>query len=209
VNTNLELTHLTYLLERYPHLSACVDDIERAFAMLRDSFRAGRMALICGNGGSAADADHWSGELLKGFRHGRPIPTADRARLPAELAEKLQNALPMLPLTAFPALSTAVGNDMAPELVYAQLVWAFGQEGDVFIGISTSGNARNVCLAAQTARSKGLRTIALTGQTGGVLGGLCEIVIRAPQRETYLVQECHLPIYHCLALMLEEEFFPK
>jgi D-sedoheptulose 7-phosphate isomerase len=114
----------------------------------------------------------------------------------------------MIPLTTFAALSTAVANDMSPELVYAQLVWALGQVGDVFIGISTSGNASNVCASAEVARGKGLVTIALTGQTGGALAGLCDIAICAPERETYLVQESHLPIYHCLALMLEDEFFP-
>jgi D-sedoheptulose 7-phosphate isomerase len=204
----MQSKHIDLLLERNPTLSVCVPAIERAFVALRESFRAKGKSLVCGNGGSAADSDHLAGELLKGFRSLRPLSAGDQAKLPYNLSSQLQGGLPMIPLTTFAALNTAVANDMSPELVYAQLVWALGQPADVFIGISTSGNARNVCAAAQVARAKGLVTIALTGQTGGVLGSLCDIAIHAPQRETYLVQECHLPIYHCLALMLEDDFFP-
>jgi D-sedoheptulose 7-phosphate isomerase len=203
----MQSQHIDLLVERNSTLSVCIPEIERAFIALRDCFRAGGKALVCGNGGSAADSDHWAGELLKGFRSTRPLCAIDRAKLPENLGQRLQNGLPMIPLSAFPALTTAVANDMAPELVYAQLVWALGQSHDVFIGISTSGHARNVCAAAEVARGKGLLNIALTGETGGALAPLCDIAIRAPQRETYLVQECHLPIYHCLALMLEDEFF--
>jgi len=204
----MQSQHIDLLLERNPTLSVCVAEIERAFTVLRDVFRAGGKALVCGNGGSAADSDHWAGELLKGFRSTRPLSGADRATLPSNLGKRLQGGLPMIPLTSFPAVSTAIANDMSPEVVYAQLVWALGQQDDVFIGISTSGNSSNVCAAAKVARGKGLFTIALTGQSGGELAPLCGIAIRVPQSETYLVQESHLPIYHCLALMLEDEFFP-
>jgi D-sedoheptulose 7-phosphate isomerase len=163
--------------------------------------------LLCGNGGSAADADHWAGELLKGFCSKRPLMPDEKVGLPPILAEQLQRPLPAIPLTSFTALATAFANDVAPELCFAQLTWALGNAGDVFIGISTSGNAKNVGWAAQAARSRGLRTIGLTGKSGGELKNHCEVMVRVPAMETYLVQELHLPIYHCLSLMLEEEFF--
>jgi D-sedoheptulose 7-phosphate isomerase len=199
--------YLDDLVHRNPALAACRSDIEGAFTAIRDSYRANGKVLVCGNGGSAADADHWAGELLKGFRNRRPLSLEDQAKLPLALAERLQRALPVIPLTGFPALSTAVANDIAPELIFAQLVWALGNENDIFIGISTSGDARNVCAAAEAARGKGLFTLALTGESGGALKRLCDLTIRVPERETYLIQERHLPIYHCLSLMLEDEFF--
>jgi len=200
-------THLENLIRRAPALACCIAEIEQVFFSLSQAFRQQNKLLLCGNGGSAADAEHWAGELLKGFRSKRPLPCFEKQLLPPELAERLQGALPVIPLTGFPALSTAFGNDVAPELVFAQLAWGLGKPGDVFIGISTSGNAENVCTAAQAARARGLTTIALTGQSGGKLASLCDIAIRVPANETYLVQEYHLPIYHCLCLMLEDEFF--
>lgn len=162
---------------------------------------------LCGNGGSAADADHWAGELLKGFCKDRPLSMQERGTLRPEIAQKLQGALPAIPLTSFPAASTAFGNDVDPALAYAQLTSALGRPGDVFVGLSTSGNARNVGAAAEVARAKGLPVIGLTGASGGKLKAWCTVCICAPSTETYRVQEYHLPIYHCLSLMLEENFF--
>lgn len=196
---------LDALIARIPALETCRGDIWRAFELMRDSFKSGGKLLLCGNGGSAADAEHWAGELLKGFCSRRPVG-ADSG-LPAELAEKLQGGLPTIPLTGFVSLSTAFANDVDATLTFAQLVWALGKPGDVLVGISTSGNAANVGAAMETARAKGLRTIGLTGATGGKLRPLTEVCICAPESETFLIQELHLPIYHCLCLMLEDEFF--
>lgn len=195
------------LVRRVPDLAAHRDVIQQAFVALRDALRRGNKLLLCGNGGSAADADHWAGELLKGFKRARALPAADQAKLPPALAAQLQGALPAIPLTGFTALATAFANDVAPELVFAQLTWGLGQPGDVFIGLSTSGNAHNVCAAAEVARAKGLFVLGLTGSSGGKLAPLCDLALRVPATETYRVQEYHLPIYHCLSLMLEEEFF--
>jgi D-sedoheptulose 7-phosphate isomerase len=199
--------HLTALLERRPELAGASKSIVQAYEVLRDCFRAGGKVLLCGNGGSAADADHWAGELLKGFCHGRPLSKTERGSLRPAIARKLQGALPAIPLTSFPAASTAFGNDVDPDLAYAQLTSALGRRGDVFIGLSTSGNAKNVCAAAEVARAKGMKVVSLTGARGGKLKGLSDVCILAPAAETFLAQEYHLPIYHCLSLMLEEEFF--
>ena len=199
--------HLTNLLQRRPELAGTSKSITQAYEVLRKCFQSGGKILLCGNGGSAADADHWAGELLKGFCQDRPLSKQDRGRLRPAIAAKLQGALPAIPLTSFPAASTAFGNDVDPHLAYAQLTSALGRRGDVFVGLSTSGNARNVCAAAEVARAKGLKVIALTGASGGKLQGLSDVCIRAPATETYRAQEYHLPVYHCLSLMLEEKFF--
>jgi D-sedoheptulose 7-phosphate isomerase len=199
--------HLTALLKRRPELAGASKSILQAYEVLRKSFRSGGKVLLCGNGGSAADADHWAGELLKGFCKKRPLSKKERGSLRPAIASKLQGALTAIPLTSFPAASTAFGNDVDPDLAYAQLTSALGRRGDVFVGLSTSGNAKNVCAAAEVARAKGLKVIALTGASGGKLKGLSDVCICAPTKETYRAQEYHLPIYHCLSLMLEEEFF--
>ena len=199
--------HIARLIERRPGLAPHCETVEQAFAALRNCYQAGGKLLLCGNGGSAADADHWAGELLKGFARKRPLPPADQTRFPSGIGAKLQGALPAIALTGFPALSTAFANDVDPELIFAQLVWGLGRPGDVLVGISTSGNAANVCAAMETARARGLLCLGLTGQGGGRLAPLCDICIRAPATETYLIQEYHLPIYHCLCLMLEDCFF--
>ena len=201
------LAPLESLLQRLPELTPCRPSILATYQALHDCLRRGGKLLLCGNGGSAADADHWAGELLKGFKRLRPLSAEDQARFRPELAHRLQGALPAIPLTGFPALSSAFGNDVAPELVFAQLTWALGKPGDVWIGLSTSGQATNVCAAAEVARARGLITVGLTGESGGRLAPLCDHVIRAPARETYRVQEYHLPLYHCLSLMLEDAFF--
>ena len=204
----MQAKHLDALVRKIPSLATCAHEIERAFVTLTASYRSNGKVLVCGNGGSASDAEHWAAELLKGFRKKRPLSDEDKSRLPVHLAKMLQGGLPIIPLTGFPSFSTAFANDVAPDLVFAQLVWTLGVVGDVFIGVSTSGDARNVCAAAETARAKGLSTIALTGKSGGILKSLCDLSICVPEQETYLIQEAHLPIYHCLSSMVEDEFFP-
>jgi D-sedoheptulose 7-phosphate isomerase len=198
--------HLINLIERYPALEVCQEDIQRAFELLESAFKDDAKLLISGNGGSAADADHWSGEMLKGFGQVRPLSSGMRQRLPAEIAEGLQWAFPVIPLTGFPALATAFGNDVDPENVFAQLVLALGRSGDVLAVLSTSGNSSNVCRAAAVARARGLSVLALTGAAGGKIKGLADVCICVPANPTPHVQEFHLPIYHCLSLMLEDAF---
>lgn len=199
--------HIEKLLQRHPELTGNRHDVEQAFKALRDRLLGGGKLLLCGNGGSAADAEHWAGELLKGFAQKRPLGPADQRTLPEELGLKLQGALPAIPLTGFVSLATAFLNDVDPHLTFAQLVWGLGKPGDVLIGISTSGNARNVCAAMEAARARGLFRLGLSGRTGGRLGPLCDLCLRVPADETYQIQELHLPVYHCLSLMLEDEFF--
>jgi D-sedoheptulose 7-phosphate isomerase len=200
--------HLSRLVELHPALKVCTGDIEKAFEVMSDSFHEGGKALLCGNGGSAADCEHWAAELLKGFESKRPLDAALRERLGPSVADALQGALPAIPLTGFPCLASAFANDVRAELIFAQLVWGLGRKGDVLVGISTSGNTKNVCFAAQTAKAKGLMTVALTGQSGGRLAPLAQVAIRVPSDRTCEIQELHLPIYHCISLMLEDEFFP-
>lgn len=200
--------HFQKLVNRAPKLAPILPEIAEVYQVLATCFHHGHKLLLCGNGGSAADCEHWAGELLKGFAHQRPLLEKDKANFPKELGEKLQGALPVIPLTGFLGLNTAFANDVEAEFIFAQLVWALGQPGDVILGLSTSGNARNVCAAMEVARVKGLVRIGLTGQTGGKLKPLTDHCLCVPETETYLIQELHLPIYHALSLMLEEEFFP-
>jgi len=201
-------TRLSHLLHRAPSLCQCADDIQALYETMRACFANGGRLLLCGNGGSGADAEHWAGELLKGFGNKRPLRCEDVQRLGADLAAQLQGALPVIPITGFLGLRTAWQNDCNPDYVYAQLVYALGRPGDVLVGISTSGNSRNVCLALEAAGKLGLKTAALTGATGGRAAQIAEVCVRVPSCETYLIQELHLPVYHTLCLMLEDEFFP-
>jgi len=201
--------HLSTLLEDYPEMESGIADIERAFQAMSQCYRNSGKVLLCGNGGSAADCEHWSGELMKGFRKKRPLSEEWRKKLPPLLAGSLQQALPAIPLTGFLSLNTAFANDVSAELVFAQSVWALGRPGDILIGISTSGNAKNVCAAVQAANARQMLSIGLTGKQGGRLSELAGIVIRAPASEVHRVQQYHLPIYHCLCLMLEDEFFGR
>ncbi len=203
----LRRNHLDELLSRRPELTPHGPEIRKAADLFLDCFRNGGNALIAGNGGSAADADHWAGELMKGFESRRPLAQSQRAGMRPEVAEKLQQAVPCIPLTGFPALRTAVANDIDPTLEFAQLVMAFGRPGSIFVGISTSGNATNVCVAAEVARARGLRVLGLTGQGGGKLAPLCDLSIRVPAQRTLEVQELHLPVYHTICLIIEDEFF--
>lgn len=195
------------LLSRLPVLEPCGNDIRRAVDALAETFRRGGKLLICGNGGSAADADHISGELLKGFCSKRPLKPAARERLGEALADELQDALPAIPLHSLGAINTAWLNDCNPYYGYAQLVWGLGREGDALLGISTSGNSKNVGFAMETARGKGLTTIGLSGADGGRLKTLADVCIRVPATETFKIQELHLPVYHAICLELEDIFF--
>jgi D-sedoheptulose 7-phosphate isomerase len=182
--------------------------------MLLYAAREGSKILLCGNGGSAADADHITGELVKSFCKKRPVAKNLAEKLPeldpevgAFLAENLQGGIPAISLTYHNALSTAFANDVDPNLVFAQQCSVYGNAGDVFWGISTSGNAKNVYYAALTAKAVGLKVLGLTGKSGGKLRPLCDVCVCVPRTETYEVQELHLPIYHALCLYVEDELW--
>lgn len=205
---------LRQLVERYPRLESCQKEVAEAFERLCDCFKRGNKLLLCGNGGSAADCEHMVGELMKGFLEARPLPEEKKRemrrrcpQIPEHLLGSLQQALPALSLTGSPALSTAFSNDVEPAYGFAQQVLGLGKPGDVLFAISTSGNAANVCAAAQTARGIGMEVIGLTGQKGGTLKELADVAILAPETETFAVQELHLPIYHALCAALEARFF--
>ena len=211
---NRLMRHIDLLAERYPSLESTRNDIVAAYLLLDESYKNGGKLLVAGNGGSAADAEHIVGELMKGFKLPRK-PEADFAEklveenqeLGSVLAENLQGALPAIALDGHPALSTAYMNDCEPLLCFAQQVNGYGKSGDVFLGISTSGNSKNVLFAATTAHAKGMKVIGLTGAKDSKLKDMSDVCIKAPQTETYMIQELHLPIYHCLCLMLEDKFF--
>lgn len=205
---------LELLTERYPQLEVCKEDIQKAYELIEKCYSNGGKLLVAGNGGSAADAEHIVGELMKGFKKPRKLPkeyadrlTAVEPELGKVLAENLQGALPAIALDGHPALTTAYMNDCEPLLCFAQQVNGYGKAEDVFIGISTSGNSKNILFAAVTAKAKGMKIIGLTGQKESKLFEIADICIKAPETETYMIQELHLPIYHCLCLMLENFFF--
>lgn len=206
--------NLDLLVERYPVLGQCRDDIASAYNILEEAYAAGRKLLVAGNGGSAADSEHIVGELMKEFKLKRKIFSAQADRLKKidadmgpVLADNLQGTLPAISLVGEPALSTAFMNDAAPMLIFAQQINGLGQAGDVFLGISTSGNSKNVLYAAVAAKSKGLKIIGLTGENVNKLEEFTDVCIHVPEAETYKIQELHLPVYHCLCLMLEDHFF--
>lgn len=205
---------LNLLIERYPKLEVCKEDIRKAYELLESAYQKGRKLLVCGNGGSASDSEHIVGELMKEFKLKRKVYSDHAAALKAidpelgqVLADNLQGALPAISLTGHSSLQTAYMNDAVPELVFAQQVNGYGKEGDVLLGISTSGNSKNVLYAAVNAKAKGLKVIGLTGSKENKLMKFADVCIRVPETETYKIQEYHLPVYHCLCLMLEEKFF--
>ena len=210
----MEHTILNDLVSRYPQVVACKEDVAKAFAVLSESYHTHGKLLICGNGGSAADAEHIVGELMKGFKSPRHLDVASKSKLKNVdnglgdlLAKNLQGALPAIALDGHPALSTAYMNDCEPLMCFAQQVNGYGCEGDVLLGISTSGNSQNILYAAVTAKAKGMKVIGLTGAKESKLSDMADVCICVPGTETYKIQELHLPVYHCLCLMLEEEFF--
>ena len=207
--------HINELITRYPILAPCREDILRAYEVLETCYTQGRKLLVAGNGGSAADSEHIVGELMKEFKLKRRV-FADQAesmkRIDPEmgriLAENLQGALPAISLCEHSGLNTAYMNDSGePALIFAQQVNGYGRKGDVFLGISTSGNSKNILYAAVAAKAKGLKVIGLTGQKESRLATLADVCIRVPETETYKIQELHLPVYHALCMMLEERFF--
>lgn len=205
---------LDELIERYPVLSVCKNDIWQAYMYVSDSFMRGGKLLVAGNGGSAADAEHIVGELMKGFSKRRNLDHDMKNKIKAidpelgeSLCSNLQGALPAIALTGHVALSTACANDLDSAAGFAQQVFGYGNEKDIFMGITTSGNSRNILNAIVIAKAKGLKTVILTGGDGGQAGRMAELSIIVPATETYKVQELHLPIYHALCLMLEEHFF--
>lgn len=199
--------HLDDLESRHPALASVREQVVAGFELLRECVASSGTIYLCGNGGSAADAEHWAGELVKGFESKRPLPAQERSGLVPELADRLQQGIRAVPLTGFVSLRTAVANDIAGEMEFAQLAWTFCTPGDVLVGISTSGNSRNVVLAMQAASGKGAKTLALVGAGGGSMAGIADHAIRVPAKRTLHVQEQHLPVYHCLSLMLEDHFF--
>lgn len=206
--------HIEVLVNRYPVLNSVKDEIVEAYFLLVESYKNGDKLLIAGNGGSAADAEHIVGELMKGFKLPRKLNEnftdkliSENEELGTVLAESLQGALPAIALDGHPALSTAYMNDCEPLLCFAQQVNGYGKAGDVFLGISTSGNSKNILYAATTAHAKGMKVIGLTGAKDSKLMQMSDVCIKVPQTETYMIQELHLPVYHCLCLMLEDEFF--
>lgn len=208
------LKHIDLLMERYPALETCRKDIIASYKLLEKAYANDKKLLIAGNGGSAADSEHIAGELMKSFKTPRQVPEEFRKKLvdidPERgemLAGNLERGLMTIPLVAHEALTTAYINDVDAWGVFAQQLYSFGRLGDVFLGISTSGNSKNVLNATVVARALGIKVIGLTGTTGGELAKVADVCICVPEDETYKIQELHLPVYHCLCLMLEDRFF--
>lgn len=200
------------LLVRYPALSSCADGILSAYQTLEHCYQSGGRVYFCGNGGSAADCEHIVGELMKSFKKRRPLQAQFHERLLQGdegelLVETLEGGLPAVSLCGHPALTSAFANDKNPALGFAQQLSVLAEQGDVLVTLSTSGNSQNCVYAALTAKAKQVKSVFLGGGKGGKLKTICDVSVIVPETETYKVQELHLPIYHCLCAMLEEEFF--
>ena len=193
------------VLSAHPALADCEHVVAEAAELLTLALRNEGKLLLCGNGGSAADCEHWAGELLKSYRRQRPV---DPSRLPKDLAEGLSEPIPALPLTSFIAFNTAFSNDCDPELTFAQMVLAFGRRGDVLCAISTSGSSRNILRAARVASALGLRVLGITGAHGEPLARLSDVAVKVPATDTGRIQELHLPLYHYLSEVVETALFP-
>ncbi len=201
-------------LNDYPNLEICRNSINESFVIITGCYLSGGKILICGNGGSASDSEHIVGELMKGFILKRPLKIEARKKIeevfPEDsqyLVDNLQGALPAISLVSHTALSSSFINDVQPDMVFAQQVYGYGKPGDVLLGLSTSGNSPNVINAIKIAHALDLKTIGMTGETGGIMKRLCDVTVCVPARETYKIQELHLPVYHALCAMIEEEFF--
>lgn len=202
------------IFERYPQLEVCRDDIAKAYKLLLKTYDSGKKLLVAGNGGSAADSEHMTGELMKRFKTPRPVSKefADKLlKIDKQRAEKLIQNLEMplrtVPLTSHIAITTAYMNDADATGVFAQQLLGYGDEGDVFLAISTSGNSENIISACVVAKALRIRIIGLSGQKESELSKIADICIRVPETETYKIQELHLPVYHALCLMLESHYF--
>ena len=205
---------LNDLVKRYPQLDVCQKDIEKAYLLLEEAYDNGRKLLIAGNGGSAADSEHMAGELMKRFKTARPIEESFAEKLKeidaergSRLAKNLERPLRAVPLTSHIAITTAYMNDADATGVFAQQMLGFADEGDVFLAISTSGNSENIISACVVAKAMGVKIIGLTGEKESLLDRYSDVCIKVPETETYKVQELHLPVYHCLCLMLESNYF--
>lgn len=194
-------------------INQCIDN---AVEIIIESYKNGGKLLICGNGGSCSDSDHIVGELMKGFLLKRPLSDeykADFKRLYGDkgtaLADSLQGTLPAINLTAQDALLTAFANDVDPAASFAQQVWGYAQKNDVLIGISTSGNSDNIIKAVMASKVKVIKSIALTGKTGGKLKDMCDCCIAVPETETFKIQELHIKVYHYICAAVESEFFDE
>lgn len=195
---------MNQLLNHYPELEVCRETLEQAVDMIVKTYENKGKLLLCGNGGSSSDCEHIAGEMLKSFLFNRTV--SDQS-IPTDLREGLQGSLPAIPLPSIMAAFTATLNDMDPAMVYAQLLYGLGTKGDLLIAISTSGNAENVLRAARLAQAMGITVLALTGENGGALASVADLTIRVPAKETYRVQEYHLPVYHYLCATVEKRLF--
>lgn len=193
------------LYERYPVLKQCSSDIEKALDLMCLVYKSNGKVLVCGNGGSAADSEHIVGELMKGFMLKRPVTDE---RIPEHLRKNLQGALPAISLPSQSAILSAFINDVEPDMMYAQLVYGYARGNDLVIGLSTSGNSKNVVNAMEVAKCVGAKTLALTGEKESRLSEICDVTVRVPETETYKVQELHLPVYHFLCAQTEQFMFP-
>ena len=209
-------TILQQVLNRYSNLVPLEESIKNATEIIINAYKNSGKVLVCGNGGSCSDADHIVGELMKSFEGHRPLESNLREGIEAVspergkiLAGKLQQGLPALSLTVHNALITAIANDIHGDMIFAQQVTGLGNKGDVLIGLSTSGNSQNVVDAFIVAKAKGLKTIGMTGETGGRMKELCDVLINVPERRPAFVQELHLPVYHAICMMVENEIFNK
>ncbi|MHB8124418.1 MAG: D-sedoheptulose-7-phosphate isomerase [Desulfitobacteriaceae bacterium] len=207
---------LEYTIINHPMLERCRPKIMQAFLLLKQCYSKGGKVLLCGNGGSAADSEHIVGELMKGFLLKRKISSFNiekfKAAFPDDwiyFSNNLQGALPAISLVSQISISTAFINDLSADMVYAQQVYGYAKEGDILIGISTSGNSKNVVNALKVAKVLGVGTIGLTGESGGIMNDLCDVIITVPETETYRIQELHLPVYHTLCAMVEANFFEE
>lgn len=192
------------LLERYPCLSVCREDIEKASRLICNTYKNGGKVLVCGSGGSAADSEHIVGELMKGFLKKREV-TDDR--IPESLRKNMQGSLPAISLPSQCAVLSAFANDVDPDMMYAQLVYGYAEKNDLVIGISTSGNSKNVVNAVEVAKCMGIKTLSLTGEKESRLSELSDITVKVPETQTYRVQEVHLPVYHYLCAYVENFMF--
>lgn len=200
------MKYIDELIRRYPQLWVCENDIKTAVNIICEMHHKGGKLLLCGNGGSAADSEHISGEMMKSFLLERRVDP-DGYSEEKDIIASLQYGIPALPLSAFTAFISAFANDENPLLAYAQLVFVLGKDNDVFLGISTSGSSENIVSAAKIAKVKGMHTIALTGNDGGKLKDICHTSIVIPESETYKIQELHLPVYHAICAQVEENIF--
>lgn len=214
------ISFIDKLLLQYKELEACKDDILAAYSILVSAYKNNGKVLLAGNGGSAADCEHINGELMKGFMKKRPVGEETRCNIinavkvsgyrdeyAEYISSNLQGTLPSISLVSHSALVSAFSNDVAADMIFAQQIFGYGEKNDVFIGLSTSGNSKNIIYGAITAKAKGMKVIAMTGRSGGELKNIADVTIKVPSDITPRIQEYHLPVYHMLCEALEEEFF--